>query len=235
MNERIISFLNKDPKKNIAFQGFISNYPADEFHFEGNSLLILSRSDRLWIHISSSSEEETETLIKKYHAKSAYYFSVEDWMIPVIEKYGQLEWVMRTKRYILHEQTHSNTSQSDLSDIDQRFAEYIYEQSDYKEYLSVSYIQDRLEKDISACIIENGYPVAWGFTHDDGALGFLHVLEPHRKKGYAKEILSSLIAKKRNKQVMVFGNILPENKVSIHLVEKVGFEFDRYVSWLKLK
>jgi len=39
-----------------------------------------------------------------------------------------------------------------------------------------------LEKDISAGIILDEKLVALGFTHDDGALGFLHFLPEYRKK-----------------------------------------------------
>ncbi len=104
---------------------------------------------------------------------------------------------MTTNRYVLDEKVHIDVARSEIDSIDQIYAAYLYEQSDYKDYISTAYIEDRLSKDISAGIFAGDKLVAWGFTHDDGALGFLHVLEAHRNKGYGFDILSGLIQMRR--------------------------------------
>ncbi|MBC2578886.1 GNAT family N-acetyltransferase [Clostridium sp. DJ247] len=69
----------------------------------------------------------------------------------------------------------------------------------------------------------------------DKSLGFLHVLSNFRRKGYGKDIITSLIYQKRKENKPVFLNVEPNNINSINLVIKMGFVIDRKISWIKLK
>jgi len=89
--------------------------------------------------------------------------------------------------------------------------------------------------DISAGILIDKQLVAWGMTHDDGSLGFLHVLKEYRSRGYGKSILLDLIHQRRKEGKPVFGNVEPENIKSIKLASKLGFTFDQQSSWIKLR
>ena len=166
--------------------------------------------------------------------KIKYYFSVEDWMIPLILKHGVTDWIMTTNRYILSESIFLLPPKNEIVKLDHSKASYIFENSDYKDYISIEYTAERLSNDISAGILINNKLVAWGFTHDDGALGFLHVLEEYRGNGYGSDILSGLIQMRREVKKPVFGNVVPGNIASVKLLTKLGFEFDRSVSWIKL-
>ncbi|MDF1548559.1 MAG: GNAT family N-acetyltransferase [Bacteroidales bacterium] len=234
MDSTLYSLLNSKPDKNIAALGFFSNYQVEEYFIEGKSALIFGRSDHLWAHISSSSEIELSLLLSKYHTKTKYYYSVEDWMIPLIFEFGTPEWVMTTNRYILQENAVLRSPEADIVKIDKGYASFIHENSDYKAFTSIAYIEDRLTKDISAGIIENNMLAAWGFTHDDGALGFLHVLDKYRNRGYATEIMLALIQERKKTHKPVYGNIVPDNNASKNLVGKLGFKLDCKISWIKL-
>ncbi len=235
MDKKLQTILNSDPLKNIAFLGFFSAYPVLEYFVEGNSVIIFGKSDHLWAHISSSSEDELKTILSKYHKKTKCYYSVEDWMIPLIMQYGTEDWIMKTNRFILQDNKEIDKPKNDIKKIDRSFAHFMYSNSDYKDYLTMEYIEDRLSKDISAGILVNNTLAAWGFTHDDGALGFLHVLEEFRKKGYGIDILLGLIQMRKKENKAVFGNIVPGNVASTRLVTKLGFKLDRRTSWIKLK
>lgn len=235
MDKTLFAVLNLNPQRNIAILGFLSNYPAEKYYIEGDSVIILGRSDHLWAHISSNSEAELSAILANHHSKTKYYFSVEAWMIPFIQKYDTIEWQMLTDRYILDPDIPLNRPNSEIAPIDKSFANFMYENSDYRDFISIEYIQDRLTKDISAGITINDKLVAWGFTHDDGALGFLHVLKDYRKKGYGLDILLGLIEKRKLVNKPIFGNIVPENLPSIKLLNKLGLKPDRRVSWIKVK
>lgn len=118
----------------------------------------------------------------------------------------------------------------DISDGD-----YIFSHSDYKAFTSTEYIKERIQKGISAGIVKNGKLVAWGLTHDDNSLGFLHVLHDYRRNGYGTDITNFLIKQKRTMKKPVFLNVEPHNMGSRDLVEKMGFVLDREISWIKLK
>jgi len=235
MDNTLLSILNSNPTKNITVLGFFSNYPVQEYYIEGNSVLILGKSDHLWAHISSSSEMELSSILSKYHMKTKYYFSVEDWMIPLILRYGTADWIMTTDRFILEESVSIDLPKSEIVKVDKSYAPFIYNNSDYKDYISIEYIEDRLSKDISAGIFVNNVLIAWGFTHDDGALGFLHVLEDFRNRGYGIDILKGLIQMRKKVKKPIFGNIVPGNVASTNLLTKLGFKPDCKTSWIKLK
>ena len=235
MNKALTSVLDSNLTNNITIFGFFSNYPLEEYYVENKSVLIFGKSDHLWAHISSSSETELSSLLAKYHTKTKYYFSVEDWMIPLILAHGTIDWIMRTDRFILEEGVFTDLPKLEMIKIDKSYASFIYNNSDYKNYVSVKYIEERLSKDISTGILVNDILVAWGFTHDDGALGFLHVLEEFRNKGYGINILLGLIQMRKKEKRPVFGNIIPGNVASTNLAKKLGFKLDCRTSWIKLK
>ena len=235
MNQQLLSILNLSPQATLATRGFFANYPVEQFYIKNESALILGTSDYLWAHLVGTSEADIAFLLSKYHAKTLYYYSVEEWMIPLIQKHGEIDWKMSTKRYILNDKLLKNAPRLEVIPIDESYAAYIYQHSDYKDFTSIEYIEDRLARDISTGIIVDNKLIAWGFTHDDGALGFLHVLPEHRKKGYGMDIVRSLIRMRQDENKSVFCNIVPENTASIYLVNKLNFVFDRNVSWIKLK
>lgn len=235
MDRTLYAHLQKDPIKNMAILGFFTQYPVESFHIEGDSAVVFGESDQLWAHISSSSEAELKILLQKYHHVTKRFFSVEDWMIKHVLEYREPEFIMKTNRYILDLNTPTDQPKIKAPKIDMKYASYMYENSDYKAYISEEYMMDRLDKDISAGIVVDNTLVAWGFTHDDGALGFLHVLPEYRKSGYGLEISLALIQMRKEAQKPVFVNIVPENTPSINLVTKLGFKFDREMNWVKLK
>jgi 8-oxo-dGTP diphosphatase len=235
MNKELKELLYTDSNRNIATIGFFKNYPILDFFIENNSALIYGTSNHLWTHIISSSEKELESLLEKHHTKTSFYYSVEDWMIPLILKYGKEDWRMTTHRYVLDNGIPIDPPKTKIIKLNASHASIIYENSDYKEFISIDYTKQRISKDISAGIMINNELIAWGFTHDDGALGFLHVLESHRRMGFGKEILLGLGQMRKNEKKPIFGNIIPENKASINLVSKLSFKFDRKVSWISLK
>ena len=234
MDTSISEILNIYPPRNIATLGYFQNYPVTEYFKEGSSALILGKSDHIWAHLISSDERELSEILHKHHSRTKYYHSVEDWMIPCILKHGSVDWILTTNRYILDDRVVCDSPEMSSVKIETEFASYIQEHSSYKSFTSLEYIEERLCRDISAGIIDNKQLVAWGLTHDDGSLGFLHVFKEHRSRGYGRSILLDLIQQRRLEGKPVFGNIEPENIGSIRLASKLGFTFDQKSSWIKL-
>ncbi len=235
MNNHLKKLLNNEPQQTIATRGFFTNYPVNEFNIHGNSAIIFGQSDHMWAHLISSSKLELQHLLKDFHSKTNYYYSVEEWMIPLILKYGKPDWIMKTNRYILKDAIKIPVPKEEIFSLNKSRSDFIFTHSNYKKFTSINYIRDRLQRDISAGILKDDKLVAWGFTHDDGALGFLHVLPDFRKQGLGEQVLLSLIRQRRANNQPVFCNIVPENFPSINLVQKLGFVLDRTVSWVKLK
>lgn len=227
--------LKEDREKNIALLGFIDNYPITKIYREKNSILLLGESDHLWAFIASNSLDEVRALMDSYAFERYYFSSTEDWIAPVIKSYGQVDWSFDTYRYIYPKGRRREQPKLPLMALDPSFASYIYSHSDYQEHTTIEYIEERLCNDVSSGLIIDNRLVAWGLTHDDGAIGFLHVLPAFREKGYGTEVVRDLILKKDRKSKDIFVNVTIFNDRGRCFFSKIGFEFDRAVSWIKLQ
>ena len=235
MYSEIANSLLKDPIRNISVLGFFENYPLEKVFQVGDSFLLLGESDHLWGYISSHSSSELTKIFEKYQIDARYFASVEDWMKPIISEDSEVEWELITLRYVLPDNHEIVPSSRKTCTLDTSLVDYIFNHSDYQAFTSKEYIKDQIERGVSAGIIEGNALVAWGLTHDDGALGFLHVLPEFRGKGYGKAITSSLIYEKKKENKPIFLNVEPNNINSINLVNKMGFVFDREISWVKIR
>jgi 8-oxo-dGTP diphosphatase len=225
--------LKKDFISNISVIGFIENNPITEIVEINNSYLIKGTSDVEWVYVVCNNENDLRGLLEK-SADNIYFASVEDWMIPIITEKRNVEWILSTMRYYLPEDVKVPEYKEEVIPLTTDHIGFIISQSNYKQFLTPAYVEERISKSISAAIIKKDKLVAWGLTHDDGALGSLHVLDEYRKKGYGKEILISLIHQNRNLGKISFAQIEEKNTKATNLIKQLGFVKDRRVSWVKL-
>nr|MBP7462397.1 GNAT family N-acetyltransferase [Candidatus Delongbacteria bacterium] len=119
--------------------------------------------------------------------------------------------------------------------LSQQDAAYLYENYLYQGVTSVDYIKDRIRYGPGAGIDQDGILVAWALTHDDSAIGMMHVLEPYRRRGYAYELTVWMIHRIRRLGRIPFVQIEEANIQSIQLALKLGFVPDRRVHWLEIR
>lgn len=229
----IINYLKQDVITNISTIGFIENNPITEIIELNNSFLIKGSSDVDWVYIVCNNEAGLKALLEKA-GNSTYFASVENWMIPFITGKRKAEWILTTMRYFLPDDVEIPVNKKDVIPLTTDHIGFIISQSNYRQFLTAAYVEERINKSISAAIMKKNKLVAWGLTHDDGALGSLHVLDDYRKKGYGREILLSLIHQNRKLGRISFSQIEEKNQKAINLVEQLGFVKDRLVSWIKL-
>ena len=234
MDKEIREFLDEIKYNDISFDGFFRNYPVSKYRREGDSAIIVGKSDYEWAYLIGSNKDELRMLLKQSD-DIKYFSSIEEWMIPIVSKYGSIDWELETNRFILDKNITIDTPKNKVVSLSVEDAEYIYDYSFYQDYTSVDYFRERLKRYISAGIFEDGKLVAWGLTHDDGALGSLFVLDDYRKKGYGRDIILNLISKNRMNGQPNFANIELDNLASMSLFTKLGFTVDRKIFWVKLK
>ncbi|HEX2946933.1 MAG TPA: GNAT family N-acetyltransferase [Clostridia bacterium] len=113
-------------------------------------------------------------------------------------------------------------------------APVLYNNSDYREYISIGYIEERILNGTGVGIHKDGRLVGWALTHDDGAIGFLHVLEDYRRMGYAARITEAMVSRLIAAGEVPFLHIEESNAASMSLAVKAGFRKDRRIHWIKL-
>jgi 8-oxo-dGTP diphosphatase len=231
---RLTEKLKQEFISNISTIGFIENNPITEVVEINNSYLIKGTSDVEWIYVVCKNETELKALLEKSGSNNFYFASVEDWMIPIITENKKAEWILSTMRYYLPDDVKVPENKLEVIPLTTDHIGFIISQSNYKQFLTPAYVEERITKSISAAIFKKDKLVAWGLTHDDGALGSLHVLDEYRKKGYGKEILISLIHQNRKLGKISFAQIEEKNLKATNLIEQLRFVKDRRVSWVKL-
>lgn len=230
---KIILNLKQDETANISTIGFIENNTITEVVEINNSYLIKGKSDVEWAYVVCNNENDLRALLEK-SGSTTYFASVDDWMIPVITENRKAEWILATMRYYLPVDVEVPKNKVEVIPLTADHIGFIISQSNYKQFLTPAYVEDRINKSISAAIIKKDKLVAWGLTHDDGALGSFHVLDEYRKKGYGKEILIALIHQSRKLGGISVTQIEEKNVKATNLIEQLGFVKDRRVSWVKL-
>ena len=119
--------------------------------------------------------------------------------------------------------------------LEKKEAEYIYKHSHFKEYTPISYINECIMEGITCGIYINGKLAGWAMTHDDKAIGFLHVLEEYRNRGVATGIMNYMAQKTREQGIIPFVHVEETNVKSMNLMLKSGFEKDQKVHWCEIE
>ena len=237
MNEKnkIVEFLIRDEISNINIINFIENYPIHYIEKVGSSVIVKGTSDRNWIYISSKSEEELKVIKSRLEHNDKNFAVIEQWMIPILTRGNKIKWKLPSMKLILFNETSIIETKHSVSELKIDDAEIIYENSDYKDFISIQYTIERITNGVSSCIRYMDKPVAWAITQDDGAIGFLHVLYEYRRTGYATDVAIDLIKKVRNENKIPFAHIEEQNENSMRLAMGLGFKKHKAVSWFEIE
>lgn len=231
---RIISSLERDRLRNLSIIGFAKNNPVCDIWQAGDSIAVMGTSDKNWIYFSSDNEDEFRHLVQLINPDVTSFGSLTEWMIPILSKNRKAEWILSAGNYYLPEDVNLNHIKVASRKLTETDIPHILNHSLYKQYLSHEYLKDRIAKSYSAGIEMDGELAAWGLTHDDGALGSLHVTDSYRGHGFAKEIIKSLVEQCRDNDEIPFAQVEPDNTASARLIEKFGFVKDRDIAWMKV-
>ncbi|KPU42401.1 FR47-like protein [Oxobacter pfennigii] len=237
MNDKnyILEYLKRDRISNVNIINFIESYPIHHIEKVGQSIFVKGVSDRKWVYISCSSIEELKIIKDKLTEEDKNFAIIEDWMIPILVQGKNIKRKLSVLRLVFDDDKKLSGLKHNTSELKAEDALFLYDNSDYKEYLSVEYITERIKNGISSCIRIQQKAVAWGMTQDDGAIGFLHVLPKYRRMGYGKDITINLINKLRRIGKIPFVHIEEENDKSMNLALSLGFRKDRIVSWMEIE
>ncbi|NIR48459.1 GNAT family N-acetyltransferase [candidate division KSB1 bacterium] len=234
MND-VLRHLERDEIRNINLLNFMQNNPVVGYETVGNSVLVRGKSDRTWVYISCSNQDELKLLSRKLDKQNTSFAAIEDWMMPILTKNRELLWDLSMMQFVLPENRSLPEPTHDFHSLSIEDAEVVYQNSEYKEHISLDYVRESIRRGPSAGIYAEDRLVAWAMTQDDGGIGFLQVLDDYRRKGYAYEIMLSLIAKIREQGKIPFAYIEEENIPAINLVTKLEFRKDKKIHWFELK
>lgn len=233
--EEALRLLEKDKIRNCNIINFIEQYPIERIEIMGKSVLVRGISDEIWNYISSENGDEFEKLIEKDQDTDTHFAVIEDWMLPYLTLSRTVVWQLTSIKLVFTHDVLLPANKHNVTELKPEEAQYIYNHYDYQKYTSVEYITNRIQNGNALGIYEDSKLVAWIATHDDGAMGLLHVLPEYRKKGYGYELTVALTTRLYGQGKLPFIHIEEDNEKSMNLALKVGFVKDKRVHWLKVK
>jgi GNAT superfamily N-acetyltransferase len=234
MIEKVKQILEMDPLRNVNQYRFLENYPLRDAMIIGNSVLIKAKSDRDWVMFSSNDEMELVQLLTFLNEDDKNFAFIEDWMYMIITAGKELKWELTCDQYYLPDEFEMPSIVSSVQSLKESDADFIIANSDYGQYLIEEYVVERIINGPSSCIRIDDKLAAWIHTHDDLALGSLHVMPEYRRKGFGLDLTVDMINKIRSLKIIPFTYIEPENDKSINLVTKLGFKKQKRISWFEV-
>lgn len=227
--------LEKDRINNISMINFIKNNRIFSAEIDGNSVFLRGESDRKWIYISSRDKIELLRIRDKLTIEDENFAAIDDWMKPVLTEGREVLWDLETTQFYLPDEVHIPDQEIRTEPLKKKDARTVYENSEYKDYISVDYVKDRIIHGISAGIYDRHKLVCWSITQDDGAIGFLHTLDNYRRRGYGYNVTLAMIEKVRNMKELPFAYVKKQNKQSINLLLKLGFKENKVIHWFQIR
>ncbi|HPG33373.1 MAG: GNAT family N-acetyltransferase [Lentimicrobiaceae bacterium] len=216
--------------QNISILCMDEEYPLLEVQQEGPMLMCRFQSDEEWCHFSYNSTSAFLAGFLKLHPGRQYVVVSDDSAFSWLKLHCQLIWSINCYRLFQENEIPAGDGTLVVPLLSEHLP-LVYDNSKYQQFLSMDYLQKRLESGGGFCICNAGMPVAWIMTHDDGSVGMLHVLDAFRHRGYARRLIEAMSARVRQKGRRVFAHIEPSNEASLQLFTSMGFAVKASVTW----
>lgn len=232
--EELIKHLKKDEIKNLHVINLIKENYYSDIEKYGNTIIVRNKDNKGTIYISSNNEMELRTFLENCNEFDKHFAAIESWMIPIIKERFEIKKLINAYQLILPSHISLIDPVTPPRLLTEKDAEIVDKHWEYKDEESLEYIKERIKNGISAGIDKYSKLVAWSLTHNDGSIGCIFVLEGHRKKGHAIDVLLNMAKTVQKTGNIPFLDIVEDNYRSINLAKKLGFVLDRKVCWFKL-
>uniref|UniRef100_UPI00398E8AB6 glycine N-acyltransferase-like protein 3 isoform X1 n=1 Tax=Pristiophorus japonicus TaxID=55135 RepID=UPI00398E8AB6 len=114
---------------------------------------------------------------------------------------------------------------SRISHLDLTHAQIVSRNWKFGNDTSLEFIENVIANFPNYCILdETDNPVSWLLSYNYGAMGLLYTLPEHRRKGYAKLLVATMVKTLQNLGYPIYCFIEEENDKSYQLFEKLGFK-----------
>jgi GNAT superfamily N-acetyltransferase len=164
-----------------------------------------------------------------------FFHLSEEWMLSLVEPRmeswdGSVFWLFELdRRDFLHVERH------DVQPLGPEWAGVVGKTWDPGWNQAEDYVRTRIKAGHAYAVFQEGKPVAWALTHLEtpkvSMMGFLHVLEPYRRKGYARALSSVLAKDILDRGKIPALHIKTDNVPSLGLTSSVGFHRVRKQVW----
>lgn len=224
--------LKNESIADISMFGFFSKNKPTKILRVRESIMAQGKSDEDWWYFSLKDPNDFDWFIDQTGFEDCYFAAIEDPILEKIKKRFSCRWVLSCQRFYLPNEILLPEIELPISRLTPNDAKQIYCNSNYKTFTSEKYISEQIQNGPGSGFFDKSTLVGWVLTHDDGALGALHVLDQYRRKGIAKALLVDIIKKVRSNGLTPYTYVETSNGKSMSLVKSLGFIPDRPIHWV---
>ncbi len=131
-------------------------------------------------------------------------------------------WEQHCIRFFLDRKNFQNIQKHKTEPLRAEHADLVARHWENKD--SKPYVLERIIHGPTVAVYENGEPVSWALTHEDGQMGFMYTMETCRGKGYARTITSAMSKIIFEQGEIPFLHVLKKNYPAAELVTRSGFQ-----------
>ncbi len=226
--------LLKDKLKNISMLGFFSKRDPVKILKHNKSIMAMGISDQPWWYVAIKKPYDFAWFLDHTGTEDRYLAVIEDDLLEDLRLRFTFRWKLSVYRFFLDKELGDSPCDLNIKNLTTADAEHIFNNSNYKDYLSLDYVKEQINQGPAIGYWENGVLAGWVLTHDDGALGMLHVLDDYRRKGIARKLVLEIIKRVQALGLIPFTYVEPENCPSFNLIKSLNFTTDRIVHWVNI-
>ncbi len=227
-----IAFLEAQHPRGVHLLGLMREGEARLVEWVPDGVLVRGKTS---YGLLSTSRDATDSLLNRVPWDGPVSFSaLSSELADEVVTRGTLSWREQFWLCYLPPEVHLPPAPPSVHALLPQDAATVSEYWPYADESSIEYIRERIARGITAGIRVAGELAAWALTHTSGAMGFLHVLEDHRRRGYAEAITRRLVDEIRRRGGTPVAYVGVGNQPSLSLVEKLGMVRVEQVAWLAL-
>ena len=174
-------------------------------------------------------------LLEAWPHGDVFYHLSEEWMLSLVEARAVSSDPGVFWLFALDPTEFADHESPGVQPLEPRWADRIGRVWDPDWDGSGGYVRSRIEAGHAFAVYEGGEPVAWAFEHFEtprvGMMGFLHVLEPYRGKGYARSVSSALAKDILRRGKIPALHVKMDNVPSLELTASLGFHRVKKQVW----
>ncbi len=159
----------------------------------------------------------------------------EEWMLPLVEARaesfdGGTFWLFE-----LDAGDFAGRTEHEVRPLEPRWADMVGKVWDPGWDVAGPFVRSKIEAGHAYAVYEDGKPVAWTLLHFEtptvSMMGFLHVLEPYRRKGYARSVASALVEDILARGKIPALHVKTDNVASLEMTASLGFHRVKKQIW----
>ncbi len=118
--------------------------------------------------------------------------------------------------------------------LDPRWAGHVHAHYTRGDLLDTDHLARRIRSGPALAWMEDGLPVGWILTHEEGTMGVLEVLPSNRRRGIGQALLQAMCRRIRQDGGMPVAHVGRDNPASLGLCRRIGMREDCRVAWYLL-